>query len=512
MLASVAVIAAWAICDVGQIHLAIDNSASPGVTLTWVSKTTQEWTVVFGSNSSLTGENTVNVTDIPASAYTYEVINASSHDCYTYNSPSIFRATLSASVSPDASFYKPGSTIYYKVVSVDENSPVYSFVVPSPASAATAVKLAMIGDLGQTENSSQTIQHVLAGTPSNVPTGKTAYDAVVIVGDLSYADAENLGRCSHPGGCDPTRWDSFGDMYTPLGSSIPTMTCPGNHEIELVSVGDRSVNSECNVTDEPFLEYRFRWFSYATADPISLHYSWDIGNVHMVMLNSYSNYVDPEKWNTQAGVQYKWLQADLAAVDRKVTPWIVVQLHAPWYNSNSHHQGEIEETDIRPLFEPLLHQYGVDVLFAGHVHAYERTYPVLNGKLAPPGTSSFIEINIGDGGNREGPAVPWCTPISSFPWSAYRDAVFGHGSFETFNSTHARWSWIRNNASEWDTPGDDVWLVKSGLDTGVQVFDVHGEHAGNEWAASRETLRQHEFTEYEGLGRVFSPDGCPIRQ
>ena len=99
--------------------------------------------------------------------------------------------------------------------------------------------------------------------------------------------------------------------------------------------------------------------------------------------------------------------------------------------SNSHHQGEIEETDIRPLFEPLLHQYGVDVLFAGHVHAYERTYPVLNGKLAPPGTSSFIEINIGDGGNREGPALPWCTPISSFPWSAYRDAVFGHGSYVT---------------------------------------------------------------------------------
>lgn len=38
----------------------------------------------------------------------------------------------------------------------------------------------------------------------------------------------------------------------------------------------------------------------------------------------------------------------------------------------------------------------------------------------------------------------------------YRDAVFGHGSFETFNSTHAQWSWIRNNNTEFGTPG--VWI------------------------------------------------------
>ncbi|XVF55690.1 hypothetical protein PTKIN_Ptkin06aG0057100 [Pterospermum kingtungense] len=39
-------------------------------------------------------------------------------------------------------------------------------------------------------------------------------------------------------------------------------------------------------------------------------------------------------------VQYKWLVSDLGKVDRKKTPWIIVLLHAPWYNTNLAHKGE----------------------------------------------------------------------------------------------------------------------------------------------------------------------------
>lgn len=43
----------------------------------------------------------------------------------------------------------------------------------------------------------------------------------------------------------------------------------------------------------------------------------------------------------------------------------------PWYNSNEAHQGEGD--DMMAAMEPLLHAAGVDVVFAGHVHAYERS-------------------------------------------------------------------------------------------------------------------------------------------
>ncbi len=58
-----------------------------------------------------------------------------------------------------------------------------------------------------------------------------------------------------------------------------------------------------------------------------------------------------------------WLRRDLAAVDRSRTPWLIVGLHAPWYNSNTAHQGEGE--GMRHSMEALLYSYGVDLVFAG---------------------------------------------------------------------------------------------------------------------------------------------------
>jgi hypothetical protein len=86
-----------------------------------------------------------------------------------------------------------------------------------------------------------------------------------------------------------------------------------------------------------------------------------------------------------------WLEADLKAVDRAVTPWILVHLHAPWYNSNSHHRGEAEEVEIMALFEPLLHANNIDVIFAGHVHSYERTHQVIH----PPHSHRLVSAIIG---------------------------------------------------------------------------------------------------------------------
>ncbi len=76
-----------------------------------------------------------------------------------------------------------------------------------------------------------------------------------------------------------------------------------------------------------------------------------------------SNYHDFSK----GSAQYTWLQADLAAIDRSATPWVFVNTHAPWYNSNSAHQGDGEAQ--RKSFEPLFYAAGVDAVFTGHVHA-----------------------------------------------------------------------------------------------------------------------------------------------
>ncbi|XP_065616749.1 purple acid phosphatase 22-like [Quercus suber] len=165
------------------------------------------------------------------------------------------------------------------------------------------------------------------------------------------------------------------------------------------------------------------------------------------MLGSYAEF-------DKKSSQYKWLVADLAKIDRNKTPWVVVLLHAPWYNTNTAHQGEGDS--MRIAMEELLYNARVDVVFAGHVHAYERFTRVYNNKENECGP---LYVTVGDGGNREGLALTFKSPPS--PLSLFREASFGHGRLRILNQTHAHWSWHRNNDSN-SVVADQIWLKNLG--------------------------------------------------
>lgn len=69
--------------------------------------------------------------------------------------------------------------------------------------------------------------------------------------------------------------------------------------------------------------------------------------------------------------QYDWLKQEFPKVNRSETPWLIVLVHSPWYNSNNYHYMEGET--MRVMFESWVVENKVDLVLAGHVHSYERT-------------------------------------------------------------------------------------------------------------------------------------------
>jgi hypothetical protein len=89
------------------------------------------------------------------------------------------------------------------------------------------------------------------------------------------------------------------------------------------------------------------------------YYNFRKGNVSFYSLNS--NYMDKK--------QVAWFEEKLKA---DTSDWKIVYFHHPPYSSGGKHGSE---TQLREVVEPLFLKYGVNAVFAGHEHFYERIKP-----------------------------------------------------------------------------------------------------------------------------------------
>ena len=80
--------------------------------------------------------------------------------------------------------------------------------------------------------------------------------------------------------------------------------------------------------------------------------------------------------------QLAWIEATLQAAPE---PWKIVFFHHPLYSDGDRHGSNLE---LRPLLEPLLVRYDVNVVFSGHDHFYQRIKP-------QQGITYFVEGSSG---------------------------------------------------------------------------------------------------------------------
>jgi acid phosphatase type 7 len=186
-------------------------------------------------------------------------------------------------------------------------------------------------------------------------------------------------------------WDHWGDMVSQYAAHVPYAVSGGNHEIDGPSSysppwGNFNDDSggECGVpTVQRFALLRERYF-----------YSFAHGSVHVVVLCT-------EVDLSPGSEQHDWLERDLRAVDRQVTPWVIVTGHRPPMASFTPDTGGKARSVTEHLHEflaPLLAKYRVTLGLWGHFHHYERF------RATATGTTNLI---VGTAGADLDSGVAW---------------------------------------------------------------------------------------------------------
>ncbi|WP_257306898.1 metallophosphoesterase [Geothrix campi] len=197
-------------------------------------------------------------------------------------------------------------------------------------------------------------------------------DAVFITGDLVYG----RGRAAE---YRQYFFPIYNAEEAPLLRRVPFLGVPGNHDIPFAKWTDASAYfaywslplngpalkaGALNAAPVTGGIHDAMVAAAGPAFPRMASYSFNYGKVHWTVLDS-NVYTD---W--ESPVLKAWLEADLKAAQGAA--WRIVALHHPLFQSSRSH---LDDQWMRPI-SPLLEQYGVDLVLAGHVHNYQRTAPL----------------------------------------------------------------------------------------------------------------------------------------
>lgn len=119
------------------------------------------------------------------------------------------------------------------------------------------------------------------------------------------------------------------------------------------------------------------------------YYSFDLGDAHFIALDS------TDFWSLQPGSQMlTWLTSDLAATKKR---WKIAYFHHPPFLTGFHAEDDLC-AEARKNVVPILERYGVQLVFSGHEHGYQRTFPLVGGQIvADPAIGTTYVVSGGGG-------------------------------------------------------------------------------------------------------------------
>lgn len=155
---------------------------------------------------------------------------------------------------------------------------------------------------------------------------------------LFSGDAVTIGQVQ-------LEWESFFDAAKDLLASTPILSAHGNHDLN-------SIN----------------FYSLFAMPGDEENFGLRYGPAHLVFLND--SPVDEGDIN---GKSADLLDAEMGATD---APWKFLIHHRPLWSASTRHGSNMF---LQQAWGPIIDEHRVDMVFAGHDHNYERSYPLDDG-------------------------------------------------------------------------------------------------------------------------------------
>ncbi len=341
----------------------------------WVAHDSEEWSAVAAAEPAVRPDNDLQFVVRP---YLQMVTQSSITVMWETNQTATSRVKFGPDAETKSIAVGDNATLHEVELTGLETESPYFYRVESEDSAGLRIESELLSF--QTANHAETpfAFGVLGDTQFNPRVSKKLTDMLwmqrpnffVIAGDLVDTGPEKW------------QWtEQFFPGLSPLASRVCLFPVIGNHE--------RNTKYYYDYMSLPDPEYYYQ-FTYGNADFFIL---------------------DSNKECGPGSEQWKWLETALKESD---AVWKFVSYHHPSYSSDEDDYGdmwrgrsEYGEQRLRPLSR-LYDKYGVDIVWNGHIHSYERSWPLKNDKVTEQDGTIYL-VTGGGGGGLEvaGPIKPY---------------------------------------------------------------------------------------------------------
>lgn len=224
---------------------------------------------------------------------------------------------------------EPNTTYYYNISSDSSNRREMLNFTTLPLRNSTSLKFLVFGD---SRSNNGLLRGPRQEIVKKIMENFNDIEFFIHTGDIVY------------NGKNQTQWNDYFDDVEILTKNIPGYYIEGNHE--------------------KLDGYMYDNIPLPSNGLNSYYYNFSIGPISFIGLNT----------ERDTSIQTTWLEEVLKKNDQdNDTLWNIAYMHRPIFNSMSTRP---DLSDLIAAWCPLFEEYNLDLVFAGHNHYYERSYPM----------------------------------------------------------------------------------------------------------------------------------------